>query len=130
MGKDDSFLADPHFQDVLLGFLVHDREFCKSVSHMLTREDFKGLDKNAGNERMAIAELALDFYNRYRQPVGKMLKVELIDYARKTGWKEASKTRLLEYGDTLTSNGNKRIAPDAALAVEQLEAPERPPQVS
>ncbi len=59
--------------------------------------------------------MALDFYNRYRQPVGKLFKVELIEYARKTGWKEANKSRLLEYGDTLSSNGHKRVAPDAAL---------------
>lgn len=115
MAKEDSFLNDPHFQDVLLGFLIHDREFCKTASHMLVREDFKGIDKGSGNERMAVAGLAIDFYNRYRQPVGKMLKVELIEYARKTGWKEANKTRLLEYGDTFTINGHKRVAPDAAL---------------
>src|SRR5258708_28410148 len=115
MAKEDSFLNDPHFQEVLLGFLIHDREFCKTASHMLTREDFKGIDKGAGNERMAVAGLALDFYNRYRQPVGKLFKVELIEYARKTGWKEANKSRLLEYGDTLSSNGHKRVAPDAAL---------------
>lgn len=115
MAKEDSFLNDPHFQDVLLGFLIHDREFCKTASHMLTREDFKGLDKGSGNERMAVAGLALDFYNRYRQPVGKMLKVELIEYARKTGWREANRTRLLEYGDTFTNGHYKRVAPDAAL---------------
>jgi hypothetical protein len=115
MSKEDSFLNDQHFQDVLIGFLIHDREFCKVASHLLTREDFKGIDKNAGNERMAVAGLALDFYNRYRQPLGKMLKVELIEYARKTHWQEASKKKLLDYGDTLTSNGNKRVAPDAAL---------------
>lgn len=115
MAKEDSFLNDPHFCDTLLGFLIHDREFCKTASHMLTREDFKGIDKGSGNERMAVAGLALDFYNRYRQPVGKLFKVELIEYARKTGWKEANKSRLLEYGDTLMGNGHKRVAPDAAL---------------
>lgn len=115
MAKEDSFLSDPHFQDTLLSFLIHDREFCKTASHLLVREDFKGIDKGSGNERMAVAGLALDFYNRYRQPVGKMLKVELIEYARKTGWKEANKARLLEYGETFISNGHKRVAPDAAL---------------
>jgi hypothetical protein len=115
MAKEDSFLSDPHFQDTLLSFLIHDREFCKTASHMLTREDFKGIDKGAGNERMAVAGLALDFYNRYRQPVGRMLKVELIEYARKTGWREANRDRLLEYGESFLSNGHKRVAPDAAL---------------
>ncbi len=115
MAKEDSFMNDQHFQDVLISFLIHDREFCKTASHMLTREDFKGIDKGAGNERVAVAGLALDFYNRYRQPVGRLFKVELIEYARKTGWKEANKTRLLEYGDTLLTNGHKRVAPDAAL---------------
>lgn len=115
MSNADSFLADPHFQDILLGFLIHDREFCKTASHLLSKEDFKGLDSNSGNERVAVAGLALDFYHRYRQPLGKMLRVELIEYARKSGWRDASKTRLLEYGDSLVNNGHKRVAPDAAL---------------
>lgn len=115
MAKEDSFLNDPHFQDVLISFLIFDREFCKQASHLLSRDDFKGLDKGAGNERMAVAGLALDFYNRYRQPVGKLFKVELIEYARKTGWTDASKQRLIEYGESLVGNGHKRVAPDAAL---------------
>lgn len=116
MSLDGSFLNDPHFCDVLLGFLIHDREFCRAAGHLLSKEDFKGLDKGAGTERMAVAGLALDFYNRYRQPVGKMLRVELLQYAKETGWRDENRKRLLEFGDTLTSNGLKRIAPEAALS--------------
>ena len=115
MSKEDSFLSDPHFQDVLLGFLVHDREFLAQSSHMLIPADFGGMTKQSGPERRVVAELALNFWNHYRQPVGKMLKVEVIEYARKTGWKEEAKKRLLEYGDKLTSAKNKRVAPEAAL---------------
>ncbi len=115
MAKESSFLNDVHFQDILLGFLVHDREFLRAASHLLTEKDFEGLDKASGKERLVCARLALEFWSRYRQPIGKMLKVELIDAARKQGWTGGSKDNLLSYGDTLTSSKNKRIAPDAVL---------------
>jgi len=111
----ESFLNDPHFQDVLVGLLVHDREFCKTAGHLLSAQDFAGVGKDAGNEREAVATLALDFYNRYRQPLGKMLMVELSEYARKSGWSGASKKRLIEYGEALTPKAIKSYAPDAAV---------------
>lgn len=110
-----SFLNDEHFQDVLIALLVYDREFCKTVSHLLSPKDFKGLDKNSNNERVTVAELALDFYQRYRQPVGKMLNVELEEKAKQTDWKGEGKKRLIEYGQSLSPQALKQIAPDAAV---------------
>lgn len=109
-----SYLNDAHFQDELIRFLIYDRNFLKEASHLLKAEDFKKLHQHGGNERKAIAEMTLDFWRKYREPVGKLFKVELQEYAQKTGWRDENRERLFEYGEALT-NGHKRVAPDAAL---------------
>jgi hypothetical protein len=115
MPERESLFTDAHFVDELIQFLVHDREFLKTASHLLTVEDFKKRDKHEGIERQVTAQIALNFWSRYRQPVGKMLRIELKEWARKKNWpNEASRQRLLEYGDKCT-NGHVRVAPDMML---------------
>ncbi len=112
--KEVSFWEDAHFQDQLIGFLVHDRDFLKVASHLLTVEDFKKMNAHEGMERTLVAEMALNFWSRYREPLGKMLRVELLDRCQKSGWKEETQKRILDYGALLT-NGHKRVAADAIL---------------
>lgn len=114
MSDSDDLFRNEHFVDELLCFLVNDRQFLKTASHLLTEEDFQKKQKNEGMERAIVAQLALNFWNRYREPLGKMLRVELQEYVRARGWNDATKTRILDYGDSLT-NGHKRIAPDLLL---------------
>ena len=111
----ESFLTDPHFQDNLLKLLVHDREFLKQGSHLLEPKDFKGVGKNgAGRERQIVADVALKFWGDYKQPLGKMLRVELLEHARKKALFPADRKTLLEYGATLL-NGRRPVAPDSTL---------------
>ena len=114
MSEADDLFRNEHFVDEILAFLVNDRQFLKTASHLLTEEDFQKKQKQEGMERAIVAHLALNFWNRYREPLGKMLKVELQEYARAQDWNDATKTRILEYGDSLT-NGHKRVAPDLLL---------------
>jgi len=114
MSEADDLFRNEHFVDELLGFLVNDRQFLKTASHLLTEEDFQKKQKHEGMERAIVAQLALNFWNRYREPLGKMLRVELQEYVRARNWNDATKTRILDYGDSLT-NGHKRIAPDLLL---------------
>lgn len=126
MGKygGGNFFDDANFQDELLQFIVHDSLFLKQASHLLSKGDFANLSQKEGLERQTIAQLALGFWNRYRQPIGKMLRPELIQYAQGLRWDKdsASRQRLLEYGETFL-NGHKRVAPDAMLEkVRQYKA--------
>lgn len=109
-----TFWQDAHFQDELIGFLVNDREFLKQASHLITVDDFKKTNAHEGLERITVVQLALGFWNKYREPLGKMLKVELLEKARRSNWGADTRQRILDYGDSLT-NGKKRVAADALL---------------
>ena len=114
MAESDDLFRNEHFVDELLSFLVNDREFLKAASYLLTEEDFGKIQAHEGMERQIIARLALNFWNRYKEPLGKLLRVELQEYLRTQKWNEKTNQRLLDYGDSLT-NGHKRIAPDLLM---------------
>lgn len=103
-----SFLEDGKFQDDLLRFLVNDRHFLMAVGHMLTEKDFARVDQHGGREREIVAGIALDYWNRYRIPVGQYLGYELEDY--KCG--PAEKDRTIEYGRMLMKGPKSKVAPD------------------
>jgi hypothetical protein len=107
-----SFLSDPNFQHELLKFLVHDRTFLKEASHLLTVKDFRSIDRHADNKREIVAGVALNFWQKNREPVGKLLNVELMQHARVSGWNKDNRERLLKYGKRLTNN-----QPKAATAI-------------
>lgn len=111
----ESFFEDAQFQDRLIEFLVHDAEFLKTAAHLVTADDFKRANKHEGMERQVVVRMALDFWARYRQPVGKLLRGELLEICRRSNWQGETKERLLEYGEALAGNGQKRVAPDAIL---------------
>jgi hypothetical protein len=112
--KGASLYSDPHFADSLLQFLVHDREFLQQAGHLVTADDFSKRSQKEGNERQVVARMALDFYNRYREPLGKMLVVECQDFLKKSKLSPDNKQRLTDYAASLC-NGHKRVAPDAML---------------
>jgi hypothetical protein len=101
--------------DELIKRLVHDRQFLETASHLLTEEDFSKVDKREGNERKTVAGMALDFWYRYREPMGKMLRVEAIQYLNSTGWTGPNKAKFLEYVDTLKFNGRRPVPAEPIL---------------
>ena len=112
--ESESYFSSPHFVDSLLMFLVNDREFLKEAGHLLTAEDFQKRNKHEGNEQQTVARMSLEFWQRYREPLGKMLRVECREMARHAGMSEDNKKRLFEYAEHLT-NGHKRVAATAML---------------
>jgi len=116
MSQEESWdlFRNEHFVDEVLALLVNDRDFLKTASHLLTDNDFQKKQPQEGMERFTVAAVALEFWNRYREPVGKMLDVELQEALRQKNLKPENKQRILDYGATLT-NGHKRVAPDLIL---------------
>jgi DnaB helicase-like protein len=105
---------DPAFQDELLRFMAHDREFLKTASHLLTLDDFGKVEVNEGLERNLVGRLSLNFWNHYREPIGKLLKVETLEYIQEKQWNDATKKRIMDYVDECSAS-KKRIAGDAVL---------------
>ncbi|MDE1971194.1 MAG: AAA family ATPase [Patescibacteria group bacterium] len=89
---------DPSFQDKLVAHLVKDGVFLKTAATYLKSEDFKPLPKQQeGWPRWIIGSLALSYWDKYRAPVRKMLKVEVLDYIQKNRVGEFQAKKLLQY---------------------------------
>jgi hypothetical protein len=75
------YFEDPNFQDELVRFLVHDRNFLRDYSAMLDPDDFLPKDKIEKKERYYVAKTALEFWRLYREPVQKLLRSEMLHMA-------------------------------------------------
>lgn len=128
------YLNDPHFADTLLALLVSDREFCRDLWDSLKPEAlFESSDPkdNTGRYRLMVAKKAKDFWRRYRQPIGKMLKVELVDMMNElaregsrnsaAGFSPAARQNLLDYADDLLAHKNGNGSPPAAVMKKVLD---------
>ena len=95
-----SYWRDSGFQDKLLSFIVKDRRFLKTCSTLLTSKDFKPRGGET-REKYIVAEIALSYYEKYREPISILLKSECKDYARKQNLSDRSKRHLLRYANKL-----------------------------
>lgn len=107
------FWRDPDFQKTIVKFLCKDRNFLKNVAPMLRPEDFKAR-KGETPELEWIAELALNFWREYSEPIGGMLKTEVIDLAHQKKLQGSAKDRLLETVEAIRRD-------NSLVAVEALE---------
>ncbi len=107
-----SYFQDPSFQDQLLAFLIKDRNFLKRCAEMLEPADFRPR-KSQAMERWVISQLALDYWNKYRQPIKGMLKAEIISYARKANLSTRKEEEIIYYA--------KKIRKIKCVAAEALE---------
>lgn len=118
---------DPNFQDEMIRFLANDREFLRVASRILLPEDFPKVGVDDSFERKVIATISLNFWNHYKEPVGKLLRAEVLEHIRQReqsddkkfkdeqkGYNPESIKRLLEYVEHC-SPSKKRIAGDAIL---------------
>jgi hypothetical protein len=90
-----SAFRDPDFQRKLVQFLCRDRNLLREVAYLLEPDDFKPR-KNESTDLWTISTAALEFWRKYREPIGGMLRPEMLDYARKMNFSDRERTRLLE----------------------------------
>jgi hypothetical protein len=107
-------------QNSLLSFLSRDRNFLKNFGTRLTKADFKS-NRGEGNSREIVAGIALNYWRQYHEPVGGLLKSEVLDYIESHKIDERSKKRftynkkeLLEILEFITA-GDKLVP---AVAME------------
>jgi replicative DNA helicase len=119
-----SFLSNPHFQDELIKFLILDRNFLKEASHLFSEHDLERINNHGGTERADLARMALGFWRRYHEPLGrKMLKVEMMEYAAKRAMDKEPRKRLFDYGESLVNGKVRLVAIDSVLEkVKQYKA--------
>lgn len=110
-----SYFHDPDFQSNMLAFLCRDRGFLKKTSGLVEENDFKPR-KGETPERHILAKIALGFWREYDEPIGGMLRTEVLDYCRDRQNRVGAKLKekLLDEVEQIRSNHN-------LVAVEALE---------
>jgi hypothetical protein len=94
-----SYLKDPDFQEMLLGMIVKDRLFLRHHAHLLSDEDFKPIDGDvASRDRWVVATKALEYWSKYKEPVGALLTAELKTHIKDARLGEKRSLNLLEMG--------------------------------
>ena len=80
-----NFWEDEDFQDKLVTLLVNDTNTLVSCGGLLRADDFKPLrGMRNGRSRWIVAERALDHYSRYHEPIGKLVRADVLDSAQRS----------------------------------------------
>jgi hypothetical protein len=108
-----SYFSDEEFQLHILKFLCRDRQFLKECAPILDPNDFKP-KKGEGTEIWNIATTALDFWHKYREPIGGMLRSEMLDFARRNRLGDKQKAKLTDLTYEVTK-GQNLVAVDALV---------------
>jgi hypothetical protein len=95
---------DSRFIDLLVALLVKDRQFLKTCSPMLEHKDFKPKGQSGAKElnRWIIAKLALEHFEKYKEPIRDLLGVELLAYCKKHKMEGSKQKDLVTQGRRLT----------------------------
>ncbi len=103
----DSFLLDK-----LVALLVQDHRTLKACSGLLDANDFKPVRGMAnGRARWLVAERALEYFEKHQEPLGKLLRADVLEYATTLGMGASQVGELKEYVKSLFTV--KLSAPDA-----------------
>lgn len=106
-----SWFRDKDFQKHLVTFICRDRNFLKKCGGLLQPKDFRP-NRDESDERWIVATQALEFWHKYRQPIGGMLRPNIVDFVRKNNVDEVRRKKLYKLVDYINS-GEKLVAVEA-----------------
>src|SRR6266704_778966 len=93
-----TYFEDRNFIDRLLVLITKDRKFLTDCADLLSPQDFRP-KRSQVIERWVVASIALDFWNKYREPVGMMLTSEIGSYAKKANLSQVRLKELQGYAE-------------------------------
>jgi len=109
------FWDDDDFMDSLVTLLCTDSSTLRKCGHLFAPDDFKPLrGMRWGRPRWNVASAAIEYWRRFHEPVGRMLRSEVLSYVGKTlgqGERQLQETR--DYLGHLRSI--KVVGPDAVI---------------
>lgn len=93
-----TLFSDEAFIDRVVSLLAHDAKAIHTMRPLLSATDFKPL-KGAkwGNQRWVVADRCLQYYDRFHQPVGPLLRADILEYANGLQLSERQVASLDEY---------------------------------
>lgn len=93
-----SYFDDEDFQDCLTALLCRDSRVLQSCAVLLHPDDFKPLRGHKhGYARWMVVEHALSHFQRYHEPIGRLLRASILDYAKGASLSPRQQTQLQEY---------------------------------
>ena len=109
-----NFFRDEDFQERMLQFVCRDRNFLKRTGGVLDSDDFKPRHGEGSSEAYIIALKAFRYWRDYREPIGGMLRHEILDYISQHKKKVGTKSRekLMEMVNNIR-NANGLVAVEA-----------------
>jgi hypothetical protein len=96
--QSDRWWDDADFQDGLVALLTRDYRTLKDCAALLDTDDFqpqKGM--RDGRSRWIVAERALEHYKRHREPVGSLLRADVLQHVHGIGFGAAQKAEVQAY---------------------------------
>jgi len=99
---DNSYISEPVFKDKIITLLLKDRAFLRDCSPILTAKDFSvnGGSSKVDRVKATLAELSLEFYEKFNEPLGSLAKTEIKSYAKKNKLPESWRTEAVEIAST------------------------------
>src|SRR5205823_14292013 len=97
----------------LLTFVCKDRTFLKRCGPLLEASDFRPR-RSSNIERWTVATIALEFWSKYGEPIGRLLRTEIQDHARKANLSQRKLKELEDYAYQVLKR-----KPVAAEAIEE-----------
>ena len=107
-----NYFENKSFVDQLLAFVCKDRTFLQKCASFLTATDFRPR-RSQNLERWVVASIALEFWEKYHEPVRRLLPSELMDYAKKSNLSQKKLNELIEYAN--------RVLKTRTIAAEAIE---------
>lgn len=93
-----TFFDDEDFQDSFLNTLIHDLPALRQLAPLLHENDFRPLEgMRYGRARWIVASCVLNYYHKYFEAPGRLLRSEVLAYAEETGLGERVQTELQNY---------------------------------
>jgi putative DNA primase/helicase len=109
-----TFFDDEEFLDQLVKLLTQDAETLERLALLIEVEDFKPLrGMQWGQQRSVAMDRALAYYQRFHQPLGKLLRADILEYAQGLQLNERQIELLENYVDRL--QGIKLNSADAII---------------
>lgn len=110
--ENEHWWDDTNFQDNLVALLVQDPETCETCGPLLSPEDFRPpKGTRDGRSRWMTAERALEYFQKHNEPLGKLARADLLQYATQLSLGAPEVAELKEYLKRLQAL--KPVAPDA-----------------
>lgn len=112
--NNNDWWRDPDFQDRLVLLLVHDAPTLAACTPLLTPDDFRPT-KNMphAHARWLVAERALEYYGNHNEPIGRLIRADVLEYASALNLGASQVSGLRDY--LLMLKGIRPAAPDSII---------------